>query len=244
MEPTTAILLAVVGGCAGFASTLFGVGGGILMVPMLAYGFGFGFVEATQVSLLAMAVPVPTGVWSHARRGTVDWGLGWRMAVGGAAGVAAGAWLQPRLPVAALKLAFAGLMVLAAVRMVRPLAPHEGRPNAAYVVGTGALAGVASKLFGIGGGLLTVPLLVLAGTPILVAVGSSLVPVFTNAAFASAQALGGGLDWTPAVPIAVGAVATMPLGTRLAHGAGSEALKRAFAALLALAALYVAWTAL
>jgi uncharacterized protein len=242
VEPATAALLAAVGACAGLASTLFGIGGGIVMVPMLVYGLGLGFREATAVSLLAMAVPVPTGVWLHARRGAVDWGLAARMAVGGAAGVAAGAWLQPRLPVPTLKLMFAGLMLLAAFRMVRPLAPREGAPHPAYVVGAGAVAGVASKLFGIGGGLLTVPLLVLAGTPILAAVGSSLVPVFSNAALASAQALAAGLDWAPAVPLAIGAVATMPLGTRLAHRAGAPALKRAFAGLLAAAALYVAWT--
>lgn len=243
MDAVDLVTLLLVGAGAGFLSTLFGIGGGLVMVPLLHYGAGVPFADATALSLLAMAFQVPGGVYQHARRGAVDWRLGALLAGGGTLGVVAGIQLQPRIPVPWLKLLFALLMLLAAYRMVQP-APRprlEGH-HPVLVAGLGVVAGTASRLLGIGGGLVTVPTLALMGIPIHVAVGSSLVAVFTNAALASSVNLAAGIGWQPAVPLTVGALLLSPLGARAAHGLADSGLRKAFAVALALAALYVGTT--
>lgn len=243
MTPADWAWLALVGLGAGVLSALFGIGGGIVMVPVLHYGFGLAWAEATAVSLAAIAVLSTTGVWSHARRGAVDWRLAIPLAVGGLGGVAAGNWLQPRIGVPWMKLLFAALMAWAAWRLVRGPSPaHWHTRHPAYLVALGVLAGVVSKLLGIGGGLLTVPALTLTGTAIHVAVGSSLVPVFTNAALATAGHLARGVALVPAIPLALGAVLGVPVGARVAHALPDVGLRRVFATGLAVAALAMAAT--
>ena len=243
MDVALAALLAAIGLGAGVLSTLFGIGGGIAMVPVLHYGLGVEWPHATAISLAAIAVMSPSGVLAHARRGAVDWRLAIPLAVGGILGVLAGDWLQPRTPVPWLKLLFAGLMVLAAVRLVHPGTDarwHTRQPILLGLVGVGA--GIVSKLLGVGGGILTVPVLTLTGTPIHVAVGSSLVPVFTNAAQASATHLAQGVALWWALPLAAGGLAGIPLGARIAHSLADLGLRQVFAAALVLAAVLVAAT--
>jgi uncharacterized protein len=231
---------------AGYASTLLGIGGGLVVVPVLHYVLRVGFVEATALSLLAMTAQTPFGLWSHARRGAVDWRLAAWLAAGGAAGVAAGILLQPIVPVPQLKLLFAAVMVLAAWRLWSPELPAaHGRPGPVPAVALGAVAGVASRLLGIGGGLVTVPALTLAGVAVHTAVATSLAPVFTNALLASVVILAqAATDWRWAVPLALGALVTAPLGTRTAHALDARPLRRVFAGAVVVAAAYVAWTAL
>jgi uncharacterized membrane protein YfcA len=238
----TLLGLLATGAAAGFLSTTFGIGGGILMVPVLHYGFGVSFPEATALSLLAMCLPASLGVYQHARRGAVDWRIGGTLAGAGLAGVALGIWLQPRVPTTGLKLLFAVVLVTAAWRLALPVPVREGRAGPVLLGLLGAGAGVASKLLGIGGGLVTVPVLTLSGVPVHTAVGSSLVPVFTNAAVAGTAAVAAGLDGRLAVPLALASAVAGPLGTRLAHGMAPLGLRRAFAGLLVFTAAYVAAT--
>lgn len=235
--------LAAVGVLAGFLSALFGIGGGIVMVPVLHYVLGFHWHHATALSLLAIAVMSPTAVFQHARRHSVSWRIGLLLALGGAGGVTLGQWLEPRVAVAWLKFAFALLMVLAAHRMVAgPAHARFHTQHPAALVTLGLAAGVASKLLGIGGGLVTVPVLSLLGTAIHAAVGSSLVPVFTNGAIASAQALAGGASLWFGLPLAAGGLLGIPLGAWAAHSLSAARLKAVFAGALLLAALYVGGT--
>lgn len=243
MDAAHIAILVGVGVGAGFLSTLFGIGGGIAMVPALHYGLGYEWSHATAISLAAIALMTPTGIYQHARRGAVDWRLAWPLAVGGLGGVAAGTWLQPRIEVPWLKLLFAGLMGLAAWRLVRPaLHARWHTRHWAFLLLLGVACGVISKLLGIGGGLLSVPALVLTGTGIHAAVGSSLVPVFTNAAFASANHLALGIDLMPGLALAAGGLAGVPFGARAAHGLADQGLRRAFAVALMVAALAIAAT--
>lgn len=243
LDLRTLLALLATGATAGFLSTTFGIGGGIVMVPILHYLLGVPFADATALSLLAMCLPASLGVYQHAHRGAVDWRIGATMAIAGLAGVGAGILLQPRLPVAGLKVLFAAVLLAGAWRLATPTPVRPGhRAHTGLLAGLGAGAGLASKLLGIGGGLVTVPILTLAGVPVHTAVGSSLVPVFTNAAIAGAAALGGGLDGRLAVPLALASAAAGPLGTRVAHGLAPMGLRRAFAGLLVVTAVYVAAT--
>jgi uncharacterized protein len=237
--------LLAVGGLAGALSALLGIGGGIVMVPVLHYGFGFAWAEATQLSLVAIMIQSPLGLWQHARRLAVDWRIGTALALSGFLGVLVGDVLQPLIAVAWLKVLFAGLMLLAAFRLFarRPLEAPAARPlglPGLYVLGV--FAGIVSKLLGIGGGLVTVPVLTLNGLTAHLAIGSSLVPVFTNAAIASGQAFAQGLSALPAIPLALGALGGVPFGARLAHSMKDQGLRRVFAAGLVAAALFVGLT--
>lgn len=242
-DPATFAGLAALGAGAGFLSALFGIGGGVLIVPVLVYGAGVELAVATSTALMSMLVHPVLGVYQHNRRGAVDWRIGSLMAAGGALGVAIGLLLLTWLTDAVLKLLFALLLLAAAWRLVVRL--PVGPPTQAgtwFLNALGLVAGVASRLFGIGGGLVTVPVLALAGTSMHVAVGSSLVPVFTNAVLASAMSLHAGIDWRPAVPITIGAVAAATFGTRVAHRLDPAPLRRLFAVALGLAAIYIAAT--
>ncbi|MES2153972.1 MAG: sulfite exporter TauE/SafE family protein [bacterium] len=242
-QPSTFAGLVALGAGAGFLSTLFGIGGGVVIVPVLVYGLGVDFHVATATSLAAMLAHPPLGVYQHARRGAVDWRLAGLLVAGGAVGVPAGIVIEGHVGTSWLKFLFALIMVGAAWRLVaKPPRVHEEPHPALGVVALGVVAGAASRLFGIGGGLVSVPMLAFLGTRMHAAVGSSLVAVFTNAALASAVSLSKGLDWHPAVPIALGAVCAATFGTRAAHGLRAQPLARLFAAALTLAAIYVAAT--
>jgi uncharacterized membrane protein YfcA len=242
--------LLAAGGLAGVLSALFGIGGGIVLVPVLHYLLGFGWIEATQLSLVAIMVQSPTGVWQHARRAAVDWQVALPLALAGLVGVFLGAAVQPYMATAWLKVLFAVLMVLAALRLAVPQAKLAATDAAAKarrlgpfgLYALGLFAGVVAKLLGIGGGLVTVPVLTLTGLPVHLAVGSSLVPVFTNAAIASGQAFAQGLAWLPAVPLALGALVGVPFGARMAHALKEQGLRRVFAGGLVVAALYIGLT--
>lgn len=245
MDWTAILGLLAAGALAGLLSALFGIGGGIVLVPVLHYLLGFGWVEATQLSLVAIMVQSPTGVWQHARRGAVDWRIATPLCLAGLLGVVIGDVLQPLVAVPWLKVLFAVLMGLAALRLAVPQPPvaADARPlGLAGLYLLGLAAGIVAKLLGIGGGLVTVPVLALTGLPVHLAIGSSLVPVFTNAAVASGQALAHGLAWLPTVPLALGALAGVPLGAHLAHSLKEHGLRRVFAAGLTLAALYIGIT--
>ena len=238
-------LLLAAGLAAGLASGLMGVGGGIVLTPVLHYGLRMAWTEAVATSLLVIALQSPLGVWRHARRGAVDWPTGAALAVGGLAGVALGDVLLPHLPLAFLRVLFAAAMAVAAYRLVsRPPAPRTHRHPPWLLVALGAGAGVLARLLGIGGGILTVPVLGLMGVPVHTAVGSSLVPVFSNAAVASGANLARGLGWATALVLALGALPGTLLGVRAAHALPERGLRRVVAGTLAVAAVLVAASAL
>lgn len=237
-------LFLAVGLAAGVCSGLFGIGGGIVMTPVLHYGLGLPWSHAVALSLLAIALQSPVGVWLHARRGAVRWAMGAWLAAGGALGVALGAWLIARIGTPWLKLAFALLMAGAAARLAgRPPAPRAEVAHPAAHAGLGLGAGIVSRLLGIGGGLLTVPVLALWGTPMHQAVGTSLVAVFTSAALASGATLAAGAAGVEGLWMGLGALAGSALGVRLAHALPATGLRRAFAVVLVAAAAFVAATA-
>lgn len=236
--------LVATGLLAGYLSTLFGIGGGLVVVPLLHYALGVPFVAATALSLVAMAIQTPFGLWSHARRGAVDWRMGLWLAVGGLGGVLVGERLQPMTPVPWLKLLFALVMLVAAWRLWVRLVQGEPRTvDWRALILLGLVAGIASRLLGIGGGLVTVPALVIMGVGIHTAVATSLLPVATNAWVASVAIVAqDAFPWQDAIPLALGALVAAPLGTWTAHSLEASRLKRVFAAALVVAAIYIAAT--
>ena len=110
--------LVLIGLVAGFFSALFGVGGGIVIVPLLVLVAAFPQREATGTSLAAIGVIALVGVIAYGVRGEVHFGYAALVGLPAAAGAVAGATLQQRLPVRALALAFAALLAVVGLVML------------------------------------------------------------------------------------------------------------------------------
>jgi uncharacterized membrane protein YfcA len=115
--PRTAKLVTV-GTLAGGFSGLFGVGGGTVIVPLLVLWLAYGEREATGTSLAAIVLIAAVAAGIQGLYGNVDLVKGGLIGVPAVGGVVAGTWLQQRISQRAISLAFAGLMVLAAVQLV------------------------------------------------------------------------------------------------------------------------------
>jgi uncharacterized protein len=116
MSPT--LRLAIIGTAAGIFSGLFGVGGGIVMVPLLVLWLGYEEREATGTSLAAIVLIAGTAAAAQAVYGNVDVGKGLLVGLPAVGGVVAGTALQQRVPQRRLSLVFAALLVVVAVTLV------------------------------------------------------------------------------------------------------------------------------
>lgn len=112
------LLLAVIGTAAGLFSGLFGVGGGAVIVPLLVLWLGYGEREATGTSLAAIVVIALAAVLGQVAYGNVRVAEAALVGLPAVGGVLTGTWLQQRVPVRAVRLAFAGLLVATAVGLV------------------------------------------------------------------------------------------------------------------------------
>jgi uncharacterized membrane protein YfcA len=112
------VRLVLIGLVAGFFSALFGVGGGIVIVPLLVLVAAFHQREANGTSLAAIGVIALVGVIAYGVRGEVHFGYAALVGLPAAAGAIAGAMLQQRLPVRVLALAFAALLLAVGVAML------------------------------------------------------------------------------------------------------------------------------
>lgn len=112
--------LAVIGTAGGLLSGLFGVGGGVIIVPLLVLWLGYGEREATGTSLGAIAIVAAAAAGVQALYGNVHLAEGLLVGVPAVGGVVLGTWLQQRVPVRALSLILAALLVAVAVDMLVP----------------------------------------------------------------------------------------------------------------------------
>jgi uncharacterized membrane protein YfcA len=110
--------LAAVGTAAGAFSGLFGVGGGVVMVPLLILWFGYGEREATGTSLAAIAVIAAVATAAHGAYGNVDVPKGLLIGIPAVGGVVAGTALQQRLPARWIGLGFAAFLVVSAIDLL------------------------------------------------------------------------------------------------------------------------------
>ena len=184
---------------AGLLSGLFGVGGGIIMVPLLVAWFALDQRRASATSLLAI-VPIATAsALGYAVNGNVDGLAGVALLVGGVAGGQVGSRMLPRIPIPTLQLAFGLLSLAAAARLV--LGGQGAGPaglgtawEAALLLLVGLAAGVLAGLLGVGGGIIMVPgLVILAGSDPSTARGTSLLVVIVTALTATVTNLRNGL---------------------------------------------------
>lgn len=259
-----AIALPLVGIAAGLIAGLLGVGGGIVVVPVLYHVFTLlGLDEAVRMHVavgtsLATIIATSTSSWrSHARKGAVDMDLlrswGPFILVGVALGSLAAAWVKG--PV--LTGIFAGFALLVALHMAFGR-PHwrlgANLPTGAAKAGLAALIGGCSAMMGIGGGTFTVPTLTLFGYPIHRAVGTAsaigliigipgtlgFILTGWNAAMLPPFSLGY-VNLLGVAAILPTSMAAAPWGARLAHNLDTRLLRRAFAVFLFLTSARMAY---
>jgi uncharacterized membrane protein YfcA len=238
------------GGLIGFSLGALGAGGSILTVPILVYAMGVPVQGATGTSLAIVGLNAATGALDHLRRGRSLLRTGIAFGVSGVLGAFAGVWLNHQLRGELIMVLFSVLMVAAAVGMLRrrsasgaSMASFEERCEAAgcaRLVLVGIAVGFLTGFFGVGGGFLIVPALVLVhGLPMHLAVGTSLVAISLNALWGLIGNLQlGTLDWTLTVLFALGGVVGVLTGGKLAGRLPERALRTAFALLVVGLAMY------
>ena len=233
-----------IGAAIGLVLGLLGGGGAILAVPGLVYILGVEPHAAIAASLAIVAVGALTGLLVHARQGRVAWATAIQLGLTGVVGSIAGAWLGQLVPGERL-LALLGLfMLLAAWLMVRrPSVVDRASPPRWQAPLMGLGLGLLTGFFGVGGGFLIVPALTLGlGLPMRQAIGTSLAVITMNALAGVVGYLGGGIvDWPLTVLVSLGAVGGALVGGRLAGTVPERGLRRGFASMVALIAVYLVY---
>jgi uncharacterized protein len=242
--------LALIGALAiGLSLGLLGSGGSILTVPVLHYLVGQPEKLAIGGSLLVVGLIAGIGCVPYALHRQVDWrNVAW-FGLPGMGGAWLGASLAHWVPGAVQLALFAGVMLLAAWRMLRgaPIAPPSREPHRLAVIVGGAGVGVLSGLVGVGGGFLIVPALVLlAGVPMAGAVGTSLAVITLNSFSGFGKYLavleheGLALDWRVLLAVAAVGVVGSFAGHRLGRLLPQSALRRLFGVFLVVMGLAIA----
>ncbi len=243
-----------VGCIAGLLAGLLGVGGGLVIVPMLGFclareGIATGAIMhvALATSMASIMFTAVSSAWAHHRRGAVEWSVVRRIVPGVLLGTFLGTCVSAHLSTGFLKGFFVAFLFYVAAQMLIDRRPKASRefPGWPGMLGAGGVIGVVSSLVGIGGGTLSVPFMVWCNLAVHRAIG-------TSAAIGFPIAVGGtigylyngwhvsglppgslGFVYLPALlGIVCASVLTAPLGARLAHSLPVSRLKRAFAVLL------------
>ena len=238
------------GGIVGFALGLLGGGGSILAVPLLVYVVGVRSPHvAIGTSALAVAVNAFANLIGHSRAGNVKWPCATVFAVSGVAGAAAGAQLGQLVNGTKLLFLFGLVMLAVAAAMFSPRAA-AGDPDvrinakiAPRLIVIGLAVGLMSGFFGIGGGFLIVPAIMLgSGMATINAVGSSLVSVGVfGLTTAVSYAFAGLVDWRVAGIFVLGGIGGGVAGIALAKRLSTRraALTRVFASVVIVVAVFV-----
>jgi len=258
MDPILILGLIILSMAAGIIGSIFGLGGGIIIVPVLTVLYGMEAVDAVAVSLVAIVAISTTGAASVVRNGTANVRVGLRLEVAAAAGAVVGAIVAMYLQSWMLALCFAAVLIYSAVYMfVRPERPvsqdgsmtfeeftyHDPKTEedvryGAQNIGTGALgfaaAGVASALSGVGGGAIKVPVMnVHMGMPMKASTAtSSYVIGITAFSGAAVYLLSGILDVYTASVVIVGAFIGSLIGLKILPMLNAGAMRRYFSVLL------------
>ncbi len=253
------ILYALLGAFAGTIAGLFGVGGGLIIVPVLVFMFELQGVAPTVLTHMAVGTSLATivitslsSIRQHNKNRAVRWDLFPLLAGGMALGALVGAFTADLLSGAALQILIGVFAIIIAAQMAfgRPPRPSRTLPGAPGQFGIASFIGWASSIFGIGGGSLSVPFLVYCNVVMQHAVGTSAalgLPIAISGVVGHAWAGWGQPDLPPLafgyvyLPAFIGIVATSiffaRLGATLAHRLDPLVLKRTFAGLLVLVGL-------
>lgn len=265
-------LALLIGLAVGVPLGLTGGGGSLFAVPLLVFGLGMTPQEAVGMSLIAVGAVATMGVLRKLRSGLLVPRAGGLMAAGGITTAPLGMWLARQLPGSVLLISFAALMLFIAVLMWRTAGragvgkevpahpdgedtPHgiacrfdpTGRLRITWrcvlgLVCAGALTGVLSGLFGVGGGFLVVPALIFAtGMSIHRAVATSLLVItLVSASGSISYAISHpGTPWGAVGLFVAGGILGLEAGGRIAKGLSARQLQRGFAVTIVAVSIFI-----
>lgn len=242
------------GAMAGLIGGLFGLGGGVIIVPILVIAFEFQGVSHDVATHMAVSTSLATiiftsipSIYTHGQKGTVRWNLVTWISPGIMLGALGGGLLALSLNGSSLQLLLGGFFILVALQMLfyAPQPGSRAEPGKPLLLAGGSGIGGISALFGIGGGSLTIPFLTYFGVPMHHVVGTAAacglpIALFSTLIYAGADAQSGSLPeatlgyiFIPAwLGIVVASVPSARLGALLAHRLDERPLKRLFGCLL------------
>lgn len=236
-----------IGLLAGLLSGLFGVGGGTVIVPLLVLLLQFDQRLAAGTSLAAIVPTASVGVISYAASGSVAWIPALILAAGAVVGAQIGTRLLPRISQTALRWGFVGFLVVVIVSLFLVIPSRDAAFELTWLtgvalVGVGVGTGILAGLIGVGGGVIVVPVLMLAfGTSDLVAKGTSLLMMIPTAVSGTIGNLrNSNVDLRAALLIGVSACTTTALGAWLATIVNPTVGNILFAAYLVVIAVQMA----
>jgi uncharacterized protein len=244
----------IVGIFVGILAGLFGVGGGLIIVPILdvmltRQGVSHEFIMhlALGTSLASIVFTSVSSFWAHHKRGAVNWSIVRRIVPGILTGTFLGSCIAARLSTNFLKIFFVIFLYYVAAQMLSGKKPKPSRqlPGIWGMFGVGNVIGVVSSFVGIGGGSMSVPFMIWCNIAVHHAIGTSAAIGFPIAIAGAVGYLYNGFS-VPGLPpgsigyiylpalagIVCASVLTAPLGVRLAHSLPVDRLKKFFAVLL------------
>lgn len=248
------VLYLILGAVAGVLAGLFGIGGGLIIVPVLIFSLSSLGLSADVVTHLAVGTSLATIIFTsvnsvieHNRKGAVLWPLFRWMSLGIVIGCAIGAVTAAAINGPLLQKIIGVFAIVIAIQMMLDLKPKAERnpPGKLGLVSAGGVIGWASAIFGIGGGSLTVPFLSWCSVPIAkasatsaacglpIAIASTLTFIWVGWNAPGLPEWSLGYVYLPALfGIAITSMFFARLGARLAHRLSPRLLKRLFALLL------------
>ena len=251
---TTLLIYGLVGAIVGILAGLFGIGGGLVIVPMLIYAFTLQNVPHELTMHLALGTSLASIIFTsissflaHHKRGAVHWDIVKKRVIGILAGTFLGSCIASLMSTNFLKIFFVIFLYFVATQLILNKKPKPGReiPGNLGMFATGNIIGIFSSLVGIGGGTLSVPFMLWCNINAHHAIGTSAaigLPIALAGAFgyifngwnvADLPSYSLGYVYLPALfGIAAVSILTAPLGVRLAHSLPVDKLKRIFALLL------------
>lgn len=257
------LLYSLVGLGAGFVAGLFGIGGGLLMVPLLVFLFQQQNISpeiivhlsvGTSLTIIIFTATVAT--WTHHQHGAVLWAWVWRLSPGLMLGACLGAFLAKALPSTQLSQIFGifEISIAALMLLKRPLKQTTPEISCHWfrVFSTGTGIGAISAVVGIGGGSLTVPFLLgcrISMQKVVATAAACGLPIAMAGAvgffWVGRQAVGlpvgssGYIYWPSVVGIGVFSILAAPFGVKLAHQLSAQHLQHYFAYFLILLGVHM-----
>lgn len=248
------LVLVLVGAVAGMLAGLLGIGGGAIIVPVLAVVFerqgvasGAVMQSAIGTSLATIVFTALSSIRAHQKRGSINWSVFWQLTPGIVVGALIGASIAHWLPSKVLRLLFGIFLLVIAVQMAWSAMPKTGRPlpPRSWMAVAGTTIGTLSSLFGIGGASISVPFLTWCRLRPVDVVGTAAAMGLPIALAGTAGYIIAGMKAPNLAPLSLGyvvlpafggivAASTVfaPLGARLAHRLPPTTLRRLFAVLL------------
>jgi uncharacterized membrane protein YfcA len=254
MWTTIILTYLIVGVIAGILAGLLGIGGGLVIVPMLVFCFTRQQIPHEHIMHIALGTSMASIIFTsvssfmaHHKRGAVHWIVVRRIVWGILAGTFFGTYIASLMSTDFLKGFFVVFLYYVGTQMLIDKKPESSRdfPGPAGMFGVGSAIGIVSSLVGIGGGTLSVPFMIWCNLAVHHAIGTSAAIGFPIAVAGTVGYIVNGLKavhlpqysvgyiYLPAlICIVCASVLTAPLGVRLAHALPVSKLKRVFAILL------------